>query len=569
MKFSWAVVIILFSIKSFAVVDMKSANYAETYTDLEVPGIGYDLRVTRTYNSRSIFNGMFGFGWCSDFETKIDVTPENALKLTECGGGVEINFLPKNFKANSSDSTISKIIAQLKKKRPDLKDSYLKGLAKEMEANTFMREEFARRLDIKGSVAAGTVFYANGKESENITLNGGSYKRTLSDGTYQLFDAKTGRLTHMYDKNGNYLKLAWGKDGLLGVADNMGRKLTFKLDPTSKKVALIIGPQKLTATYKTKGDNLEEVKNAKGEVFKYDYDELHNLTRINLPDKTYKSLTYNKDKDWVTSFRNPKGCIESYDYFLGKPDPKSYFKSTVVKKCGKEITNQSSYEFFHKQRQDGLGLYLHRVKTVNNGAVTDITYHPVFGKPLTILENGEKTEYAYYSNGYVYTKKEPNRHLKYEYKGKCQKVSRVHTQFIEKVEAPIAKGKAAKRGVSAIEKVTRQFYTDFQYDSKKCNLIAAHNSEGQKVRISYDARGRIDKIVDQTKKPIHIKYENKFGKPAVVSRPGLGTIQVQYKADGEILKVDSKEGPEVAVQVASIFNNLLDIIAPATSESPL
>src|SRR5690606_11267511 len=169
------------------------------------------------------------------------------------------------------------------------------------------------------------------------------------------------------DKNGNYLKLAWGKDGLLGVADNMGRKLTFKLHPTTKKVALIVGPNKLTASYKTKGDNLEEVTNAKGEVFKYDYDDLHNLVKITLPDKTYKALTYNRDKDWVMSFRNPKGCLETYDYILGKPDPKTYFKSTVVKKCGKEVTNQSSYEFFHKSRQDGLGLYLHRVKTVNNG----------------------------------------------------------------------------------------------------------------------------------------------------------------------------------------------------------
>ena len=66
-----------------------------------------------------------------------------------------------------------------------------------------------------------------------------------------------------------------------------------------------------------------------------------------------------------------------------------------------------------------------------------------------------------------------------------------------------------------------------------------------------------------------IRYEAKFGKPSVVIRPGLGTIQVTYKADGEISKVDSKEGANVAVQVASIFNNLLDIIAPATAETPL
>ena len=56
-----------------AVVDMKNANYANTWTDLIVPGSGYDLRVQRTYNSRSLFNGVFGFGWCSDFETTLEV----------------------------------------------------------------------------------------------------------------------------------------------------------------------------------------------------------------------------------------------------------------------------------------------------------------------------------------------------------------------------------------------------------------------------------------------------------------------------------------------------------------
>lgn len=68
---------------------------------------------------------------------------------------------------------------------------------------------------------------------------------------------------------------------------------------------------------------------------------------------------------------------------------------------------------------------------------------------------------------------------------------------------------------------------------------------------------------------VKIKYEAKFGKPSFVTRPGLGTIQVLYRPDGEIAKVESKEGSTVAVQVASIFNNLLDIIAPATSEAPL
>ena len=65
---------------------------------------------------------------------------------------------------------------------------------------------------------------------------------------------------------------------------------------------------------------------------------------------------------------------------------------------------------------------------------------------------------------------------------------------------------------------------------------------------------------------LKIDYEERFGKPSIVSRPGLGTIKVSYKPNGDILKVDSAEGPSVASQVASTFNNLLDVIAPATQE---
>lgn len=57
---------LIFSAPAFAIVDMKSANYSESWTDLIVPGVGYDLRINRAYNSRSLFNGLFGFGWCSD-----------------------------------------------------------------------------------------------------------------------------------------------------------------------------------------------------------------------------------------------------------------------------------------------------------------------------------------------------------------------------------------------------------------------------------------------------------------------------------------------------------------------
>lgn len=558
---------LILPLSAMAIVDMKSANFSDTWTDLTVPGVGYDLRVNRTYNSRSLFNGLFGFGWCSDYETKIDVTPESTLRLTECGGGMEINFTTKNFNPKRVETTIKSIMTELKKRRQDLKPDYLKTLEAELKTDDFMRDEFSRRLNIKGKVEDGVLFLANGREAETIMLKAGQYKRTLPDGTYQLFEADTGRMVQMYDKNQNYLKFAWEKDVLVSASDNAGRKLSFKYDAVSKKVKEIVGPNGLTARYTMKGEDLAEATDAKGQKYKYSYDDTHNLTRIDFPDATFKALTYNKDKDWVTSFRNRKGCMENYEYVMSKDDPQNHFWSNVTKKCGDKITNQSKYEFFHRPRPDGLGVYLHRVRTENNGEITDIVYHEVFSKPISIVKDNEKTDYTYFENGFVKTKKEATRLMAFEYKNSCNKVSQVTLNYYQSPSETAAK--SPRKPSQNKEKIVRTSKTQFNYEPGKCNLKTAENSDGQTVKLQYDAQGRISQIEDQSKKLVKIKYESKFGKPAIVTRPGLGTIEVTYKADGEIQKVESKEGPTVAVQVASIFNNLLDIIAPATNEAAI
>ena len=85
----------LFLNKAYSLVDMNNASYSNTWIDLEVPGNGYEMKVLRAYKSRTIFNGIFGFGWCSEFETKLEPTSEGNIKISECGDGQEIVFSAK------------------------------------------------------------------------------------------------------------------------------------------------------------------------------------------------------------------------------------------------------------------------------------------------------------------------------------------------------------------------------------------------------------------------------------------------------------------------------------------
>lgn len=547
MKRALTVLLLFAAFQAHALVDMKNANYSNTWIDMDVPGSGYDLKIVRTYNSRSLFNGMFGFGWCSDFETAMEINAEGNLKVKECGGGLEVTFSPREVTKKDVDNTINAIISKMKAdKKVGQTDAFYNNLRAQMTEDDNARSEYARKYGISVAVKEGTKFYANGREVENITFNKTYYTRTLVDGSAQRFNLQ-GQLTHIYDKNGNFLKFEYDKDQVRDITDNNSRRLTFKYYP-NKKVKSISGPNGLMVEYKFANlDDLSWVKNAWLKVYTYEYDDLHNLVKASWPDKTFVALKYDKKNDWVTSFTDREKCVESYTYDFDPRDAKNHYWSIVKKVCGKETVADNKYEFWHKQRADGQ-FYLQRVLSSTNGNTTDISYHEVFGKPLSIRRNSEKISYEYYADGQVKVKASESVRMQFEYDPKNKKVSQVTSTFYN------------DKGQKSVSKNSQ-----FKYDAKG-NLVYAQNSDGQKITMTYDNRGRIATITDQAKKVVKIEYEDRFGKPAVVTRPGLGTIKVSYKASGEINKVESKEGPSVAMQVASTFNNLLDVVAPATSE---
>lgn len=550
-----------FSQGSFALVDMRNGNFVDTAIDMRVPGSGYDLQVQRVYNSRTLFNGIFGFGHCLEFETKIEITPENTIRLTECGGGQEVIYSHKDFDKNMIAGTIKTIMNEVRTRNKTASREFLDKLETDLRTNEVLRREFTRELQLSGKVKAGVQYLADGRKNENITMTGSTYKRMLADGTYEVFDAK-GRMTAKHDRNGNFLKINYDKDLIISVVDNNGRQLNFSYNPKNRKITEIKGPSGLVAKYTIDGQNLTAVTNAWNNTYKFTYDELHNMTKISFPDKTSKALTYDKERDWVMSFKDRRDCQEKYEYGMNPKEPDNHFWSDVTKTCGKKVTNKSRYEFWNKDKPDGSGKYLARVKSTVNGDISDITYHETFGKPTSVLKDGRRTIYAYHDNGLVKTKIEEMKATAFAYNQKCMKPALVTVQVFENTPANLGKAPASRK----VEKTSKTQYT---YEDGKCNMLMARNSDGQTAKVKYDNQGRIAVIEDQAKKVVSVKYEGRFGKPSVVSIKGLGTINVTYKANGEIDKVNSDDGTRVAVQVASIFNNLLDLIAPATSEATI
>lgn len=601
MRFLHLVLVTLWCSFSSATVDMRTANFAETITFLNLPGTGYDLKFAGTVQTRTVYTGLLGFGWCSDIETTMTLLPEGTIRVSECGAGMETIYNAADFKKKNVDSVVKTIISETKKVRKDLSTQYFVELEKELYSNNYLREEFAKRLNLKAKPVVDQVYSAFSRQNESIVFKEGRYKRTMADLTYQLFD-ENGNLTHMYDRNGNFLKINREKNRIVSVSDNNGRKITFKYDEVTRKIASAIGPEGFRADFTIKGDDLRKVvrttPSGKKEEFTFDYDDTHNLTLAKFPDKTFKKLTYNKDKDWVMSFENERGCIENYDYQINPEDPKGHYWSSVIKKCGDKVTYQAKHEFWQKARKDGDGMYLLRTRSDDNGDVTDITFHDTFNRPVIILKNAFRTEYQYYDTGMLKLKKEPFKNQTFEYKNACLKVSSIFTEFLMPVEQKRTSkekdaedvasnandrnvaGKKAAPKKSAMH-VAKKVRIDYAYEVPKCLLTSAKSSEGQTINISYDNKGRVTDMKDPvSKKLLEIGYERRFGKPEKLAlhfysksdnplkpEQTLGSVLISYTNDGDIEKVKSPEGEQIASRIFSLFNNYVELIAPAAAET--
>jgi len=547
MKFFLTLITLFISFDASAFVDLKNSNFADSWIDYKSQGTGYQLRIQRTYNSRSTYDGLFGFGWCSDFETRVELTPSNTLKVIECGGGMEVTYVSgKSLKGKELNDHIEKIISISKKVNARLTKDYIKRLRKDLQDNQYLREELAKKLGIKGKIENNATYYARGRGGEKIQLIEGFYKRTLADGTYQKFDPK-GRLLSFYDRNSNFLKLTYTKGKLVQIVDNNGRRLGFSY-AENDKISQISAPGGYKARYSYNGHDLIQVTNAWKMTYAYVYDKLHNLTKITYPDKSFKVVKYNPDKDLVLSLTDRNKCVESYKYEGSKEDPRNHYWSTIQKVCNGKITNKSKYEFWHRKKRDGTGNFLYRVASNVNGNEVDVKYHDIFGKPVSVKEGRKQTWYNYNALGLVKIKKTPLDRISYEYDNQCKKVSKILTEEFRDMFKP--------------DRVTRKELSKFTYYKPKCSLQMAVNSKGSKVKVGYDSYGRINKLIDQTQKFVSLTYDDKYGKPSIIKRPGLGAIKIIYDEKGQMKDFKSSQSNEVASQIASVFNHLLEVVSP-------
>jgi hypothetical protein len=324
-----------------ATVDMRNANYNDTWKDQFEdplkPGNTLPFEIQRTYNSRTLFQGLFGFAWCTDFETTLVPMWDGSLVLTDCGAGAETVLHRERPTILSTQSLISRILAAVQRRNPDWSAAKLKETREQLEIDSDLREEFAKQLSLRGETLPGRYVNDTGDITAVVQPRGEtivtsrrgcacSMRKTTAGTVTEEPVASESAIEYMFDRT---LKLHRWISGSGTVVDLNRAAGYIDLQTSSGIYRLETTPQGVVATVRHAGrivgryeyrsvNHSQELARAISRnghrVFNYRYDKYFNLIGGNAPDGGSIELTYDTDHDWVTSFHSDDGCTEQYAY---------------------------------------------------------------------------------------------------------------------------------------------------------------------------------------------------------------------------------------------------------------
>ncbi len=529
-------------------VSIRNGNFFIGYTDVLYPG-GYEPKIERVYNSKSPYNGIFGWGWGSDYEVYLAVEADGSVLVSEAGGGAQNRFSPPTFDAKELDAAVN-LIAEVARKAGAMgSGGQLDGYKKQLKTNAEFRNEEWAKWKAQGKIQArklpvGAKLVSNRFAFQWITVTATGYVRSTDTGKTENFDPN-GRLLKVQDKNGNFILLSYNRDGKIEkIQDNLNRKMYLNYNKLGK-VEKIQAENNKTAEYKnTDLGEMSWSKDTDGNVYTYKFssDKRHNLIEIGYSDKTALQVAYyGRDKfENVKSVKDRDGSVTDYTYDKVAGEKNSLKVGVVLKSSEGRTISTSGYEYVFRTKANGEE-WTYKMMSSLDGLRTETVYNECCGLPIFIKRGNDETTFAYDVKGRVTKKTTPNEVTELAYDQKVGKVNRV-----------VKYQKANKKRVD---------WSTFQYDPRG-NLLLAKNSARAEVHLFYDNLGRIKTMMDQAKKQINFKY-NENSKPVEITDPKMGSINVSYTNSGEVKKVDSTGGRKIALAVTSAFQNLLEIIRPA------
>ena len=272
----------IFAQTSLANINLLDASF--THSTPDSFGMAADPKaIARTYHSRSLHLGLFGFGWCTEYERWVQrVGPEEVI-LRSCEQSSPLKF----------------------------------------------------RLAKKGA-RKGLFFYA--KNGKRIALIQGEYRFQDSPRGLYTFNRKGHFISRRSEKSSLVLDRD-SKGRLVGLREGSVR-IEFHYATNSRKVIRVSNEKGDDIRYTYKGHDLVEAHSSLGWKKNYGYDRFHNLTWIRRDGRTTNRMTYNADLDRVTAHWEVDHCTTFVDY-----SPSSTPRIGIQKVCDAENTISGEVQF--------------------------------------------------------------------------------------------------------------------------------------------------------------------------------------------------------------------------------
>lgn len=204
-------------------VNLKNGNFYISYTDIVVPGGGKKLEITRTYNSKSTEVGWFGFGWGSEYETRLEVSADGSIVVHENGSGAKTRFTPKS--PIDAVAAATKIVNEMKKKTA-LSEKASSELIQKLAKNAELRHTYAQNFGVQSVIAPGTVLYSSDRGPQELFVEKDGYRRAQPDGRQDTFNL-TGQLVKISDKSGYYVGFTYKNGNLESLKDSQAKQIFF------------------------------------------------------------------------------------------------------------------------------------------------------------------------------------------------------------------------------------------------------------------------------------------------------------------------------------------------------
>lgn len=503
--------LLLFPAIAMAAVNTKNGNFYITYQEITQESGGHELNLNRTYNSKSSGIGWFGHGWGSTFETHIMVMPDGSVVAQEHGYGRENYYAPKD--GSNLQAGVDKIVA-VAIERDKLGSEAAEALRGKLLTNEDLRRSNVAKYDIQSQLPVGGVAQLNA--CNTITRVGDEYRRTSCGEQVDYFDL-AGRLIRQEDR-GYRVTLHYAGNYPHRIEDSLGQKLILMWTAAGRVAHVRTGNTKpQIGFYYDEKDNLLASNEYEGNIYRFEYDSNHNMTKIVYIDNTHMDMQYD-ERGLVTSVTETDGSKTHYAYRADPNNPSSHYSTTITRISA--TGEQSSREEEFLWVTDAVGVEKLASFKRNEGSK----------KQDVVLDD----------------------------QGRVKRIQKSDGGFSEYFYHP------ALNKVSVVK--TDKGDTFFQYDQAG-NLVEAYNSDGRLIKLQYDSKKRISRMLE-TNKTKHMRQELTFkynaqGKPVKIKMVGKGEINVEYDDEGNISKVESKQGAVIALAVAAAFQSLSSVVKVA------